>query len=427
MFKWLYKIGQQYRNPSISKWYFFLKNSEKWTIKELEIYQFQKLKELVEIAYNHSDYYKAIFDKNNLKTNDIATLEDIVKIPILEKDELLKLNKEIHTNKRFKKRFKAITSGSTGKSLSFYREESADSFNRASVMRGYSWYNVKPWDKNGYFWGFNFSFKDKIKTTFKDYLQNRFRIFNYQKETFNTFVKKLDKASYIHGYSSAIYHTAKLINQKNIPKPSGIKMVKGTSEKIFDSYQTEIKKAFGVKMISEYGATESGIIAFECKYGNMHVNMEGVLVEEVENELIITNLQMHSFPVIRYKLGDYIRLASREKECNCGMQHQILDEVTGRIGSDVYGKENVYPSFTFYYIFKNLDKKEKIQLNYQVIQKEKGKLTFKVEQKLPKFEAELLRKEIEKYFTNDIDFIIIDNQNLLSEGKKMKSFVSEIP
>ncbi|APG64687.1 capsule biosynthesis protein CapK [Tenacibaculum todarodis] len=427
MFKWLYKIGQQYRNPSISEWYVFLKNSEKWTKKELEVYQFKKLKELIEVAYYQSKYYKKLFDTNNLKPQDIKSLKDISKIPVLEKEDVLKFNKEIHTNKKFKRRFKAITSGSTGNSLSFNREESADSFNRASVMRGYSWYNVNPWDKNGYFWGFNFSFKDKIKTTFKDYLQNRFRIFNYEKETFNKFVKKLDKATYIHGYSSAIYHAAKLINQKNIPKPSGIKMVKGTSEKIFDSYQTEIRKAFGVKMISEYGATESGIIAFECKFGNMHVNMEGVLLEEIGNELIVTNLQMQSFPIIRYKLGDYIRLASNEKKCDCGMQHQILEEVTGRIGSDVYGKENVYPSFTFYYIFKNLDKKENIQLNYQAIQKEKGKLIFKVEQKLLKFEVELLRKEIEKYFTKDIEFVILDSQNLLSEGKKMKSFVSEIP
>ena len=29
-------------------------------------------------------------------------------------------------------------------------------------------------------------------------------------------------------------------------------MIKGTSEKIFDKYQEEAKKAFGMKMVSEY-------------------------------------------------------------------------------------------------------------------------------------------------------------------------------
>ena len=30
-----------------------------------------------------------------------------------------------------------------------------------------------------------------------------------------------------------------------------------------------------------FRSTESGIIAFECPEGKMHINMEGVLVEEI--------------------------------------------------------------------------------------------------------------------------------------------------
>ena len=98
-------------------------------------------------------------------------------------------------------------------------------------------------------------------------------------------------------------------------KPAHIKMIKGTSEKYSINYQEEVKKAFGTKIVSEYGATESGVIAFECPEGNMHINMEGVLVEEIENEIVVTNLQMTSFPLIRYKLGDYIQLAPESKQC----------------------------------------------------------------------------------------------------------------
>lgn len=64
-----------------------------------------------------------------------------------------------------------------------------------------------------------------------------------------------------------------------------------------------MEKAFGAKIISEYGAAESGLIAYECpECGNMHINMENVIVEESEGEIVVTNLLSRSFPIIRYKL-----------------------------------------------------------------------------------------------------------------------------
>ncbi|WP_373940755.1 hypothetical protein OEG92_12070 [Polaribacter sejongensis] len=203
-------------------------------------------------------------------------------------------------------------------------------------------------------------------------------------------------------------------------------MIKGTSEKIFESYHSEIKKAFGLDIISEYGATESGIIAYECIEGNMHLNMEGVLVEEVDGEIIITNLQLQSFPIIRYQLGDYISLAPRDKKCACGMNHLILEEVTGRIGENVYGIHNTYPSLYFYYIFKNLSKREHLNLNYQVIQDKKGVLEFRLEQEINDIEMTLLRDEIKVYFKQDILISIFTNVKLLAVNGKFKSFISNV-
>jgi phenylacetate-CoA ligase len=203
-------------------------------------------------------------------------------------------------------------------------------------------------------------------------------------------------------------------------------MVKGTSEKIFKSYHDEVIKAFGTKIISEYGATESGIIAFECPEGNMHINMEGVLVEEIDHEIIVTNLQMKSFPIIRYKLGDYIELDKSEFKCKCGRNHKILKEVTGRIGLPIYGNTEIYPSFTFYYIFKNLDLQYSIKLNYQIIQKEKGILLVRIEQQLQKDERKKMNLEFVKYFGSDIQFELEEKCVLKFENGKLKSFISLI-
>lgn len=425
-YKWIFKIGQQVRNPSINKWFLFLKKSENWTLEELEAYQLKQLKELLEFANEYAPYYKKHFKKFDVNISEITSLEDLKKVPAISKKELLQHTNEIHTQHTFKKLIRATTSGSTGESLVFNREEAADSFNRAAIFRGYSWYDIQPWEKNGYFWGFNFSFKEKLKTKLLDFLQNRFRIFSYEQKAFEQFVKKLKNAKYIHGYSSMLYQTAKLINSRGLEKPKQLKMVKGTSEKIYENYQEEVQKAFGLKIISEYGATESGIIAFECPEGNMHINMEGVLVEEENNEILVTNLQMKSFPIIRYQLGDYIQLAPKDEVCACGKKHRILKEVTGRIGGHIYGEKETYPSLYFYYIFKNLVKNNSLKLNYQVIQNTKGKLIFKIEQNITETQRQLLNKEIKKYFKEDIVCKILNNQTLQSHQGKFKSFISNI-
>lgn len=424
MNKLIYKIGASFRSPSIDYCYRFLKKTESWSYDELQDYQLEKLIDLINHAYLNSSYYRGLFDKNNLNPMDIKSLNDLYKIPITSKEQLILNTNEIEIVDSSKKYFLASTSGSTGESLQFKRNEFADSFTRAAIMRGYSWYNVYPWERNGYFWGFNFTFSAKLKTTFLDIIQNRFRLFDYQNKSIKSFIKKLKKASYIHGYSSMIYETAKIVNQQYLPKPQNLKMIKGTSEKIYDSYQEEVKKAYGLNIISEYGAAETGIIAFECPEGNMHINMEGVIVEEIDNEIIVTNLQMHSFPIIRYRLGDYIKLS--DKKCFCGMHHKIIEEVTGRIGDLVYGKEQQYPSLYFYYIFKNLAKNQSLFLTYQVVQKAKGELIFLIEQELSFEEKENLEKEIKVYFKNDIHFIINENQVIKSTDKKLKSFISTI-
>lgn len=423
-FKTIFKIGQALRNPSINYWLKFLLETDFWSQEQLENYQVERLKELLVFAKKNSKFYQKLY--KDIPVENITSLDFLKQIPVLTKKDLLNNNTNIHTQYPFKKLLKASTSGSSGESLVFQREEQADSFNRASIFRGYSWYNIQPWEKNGYFWGFNFSFSQRLKTQLLDVLQNRFRVFGYDDTSFNDFVKKLQKATYVHGYSSMIFQTAKLINEKGYQKPKNIKMIKGTSEKIFEKYQDEVQKAFGLNIISEYGATESGIIAFECPHGNMHLNMEGVIVEEENHEILVTNLQMKSFPIIRYKLGDYIRLAPKDFQCPCGRSHRVLDEVTGRIGENIYGENNIYPSLYFYYIFKNLVNNKALKLNYQVVQNKKGTLQFRIEQELSKLELTHLQEEIVKYFNDDIEFSILQNQKLIETKGKFKSFVSNI-
>ena len=423
--KCIYSLGMRARNGKILSCYNFLKDSETWSIEKLEAHQLTLLRDLVSNAYANSPHYKAKFDDAGLSPADIQSLSDLKLIPVTTKEEVLNNSASIQITDCKEKLFFSETSGSTGKPLVFYRNQGWDAWHNASVLRGYSWHNVHPWERNGYLWGYNIAPRKRLKVRLLDILQNRFRLFSYKDKDIHEFVDKLEDAEYLGGYSSMIYEVAKNINSQNKSDKYRLKMVKGTSEKIYEAYQIEAEKAFGRKIVSEYGSAEAGIIAFECAHGHMHINMETVLVELVDNEIVVTNLVSKSFPIIRYKLGDYIKL-NREINCSCGMVHPVIDEVTGRVGSVIYGKRSSYPSLTLYYVFKNLALGPNIVLNYQVVQNYKGVIDVFIESVLSDNVRNILGKEFVKYFSDDIDIKIIDNYKRNDPHCKKKDFISNI-
>lgn len=424
--KLIYRKGIRLRNPKIDTCWDWLCQSQFWTRSELESEQLRRLRKLMIAAYENAPYYREKMQSAGLRPENVASLDDLTRIPPTSKDDLLRCRGGIQWRVPGEKHFYSETSGSTGKPLVFYRNQDWDAWHRASAYRGYGWYGVKPWQRNGYLWGYNFSWKRALKTRVLDLLQNRFRLFSYKDEEIDAFISKLRSASYLSGYSSMIYEVAKRVNanRQALSFPH-LKMIKGTSEKIFDKYRDEVKAAFGIPIISEYGAAEAGIIAFECPSGAMHVNMETVIVEEINNEVLVTNLVSTSFPIIRYKLGDYIRL-DKTSRCACGMEHPIVLEVLGRVGKVIHGKTSQYPSLTLYYVFKNLAMEHGLILNYQATQSHKGALVLRIEGRLEESHRIALSKEIDKYFARDLDVQIKDEEELHTRKGKKADFVSEI-
>lgn len=421
----LFYLGVWWRNPSLSKSIKELMQTDFASLDDLEKIQEKKLHKLLNIAFEKSPYLKEKYFAAGVKREDIKSIADLVKLPVIDKDELRINSSSINSTIKFKKIFLSETSGTSGQPLKFNKNEEWDSINRAAMFRGYSWYGVKPWDKNGYFWGYNIDIKSQKKIKLLDSLQNRFRIFSYEKDEIIRFSKKLSQAKYLEGYSSMIYEVAKIINlTPQLEKPVGIKLIKGTSEKIYDNYHDETIKAFGSKIRSEYGAAEAGLIAFECPQGYMHINSENVIVEIEDGEILVTNLVSHSFPIIRYKLGDKISLAPEEFRCNCGRQHPVILDVLGRVGKKIIGFNETYPSLTFYYVFKNLALNSGIVLNYQAVQNKKGFVLLKIEQ--DRLEEDLVSKELEKYFKNDIRFEVQYNVVLHAMDGKLKDFITTL-
>ena len=420
--KYLYLIGERVKNPHLKTHLKNLLKTDFSTLDELEKIQLDRLKKLLTHAKKHTNYYKDIlkdFDIENM------SLDDLKKIPILTKDILKANADDLRIDLEGQSLIKAETSGTTGDVFLFNKNIEWDASFRAAQYRGYSWYGVKPWEKSLYFWGFKKSFKDKLKIRLLDFLLNRYRFFDYTNEEFEKAAKRIRESTYIAGYSSSIHMMAEYFKKRGY-KFDNIKMVKGTAEKVYDSYHKAVKEVFGRKITSEYGSAEAGVIAYECPEGNMHIVMENVIVEEIDNKIIVTNLWAYSLPFIRFELGDYVVL-DNETKCPCGREHKIIKEVTGRIGRKIYGKEKVYSTININHTFKNLSFKYGIELAYSAKQYEKGKMVFEIikdESIDEDIAAQKLKESAYEYFKDDLDVEVKFVEYKEGKSKKQKDFES---
>src|SRR5208337_3473893 len=80
---------------------------------------------------------------------------------------------------------------------------------------------------------------------------------------------------------------------------------------------------------TSYGLAELAPVATPCRYGNMHINMECGILEEIDGYLYVTDLDNNVMPFIRYKTGDEGKIIEG-KTCDCGLAHPILYDVKGR-------------------------------------------------------------------------------------------------
>lgn len=118
-----------------------------------------------------------------------------------------------------------------------------------------------------------------------------------------------------------------------------LKFIEVTGAKLNANYKNKVEHIFNAKTYSQYGCREVWNIAYECEYGNLHINEENLIVDIVdendqiitesgkEGEVIITNLNNKITPFVKYYLGDYAKI--KYDKCPCGRCTRII-ELTGK-------------------------------------------------------------------------------------------------
>jgi phenylacetate-CoA ligase len=301
----------------------------------------------VKYAYSVSAYREK-YKKHGVQLNDIRSLEDINKLPVMTKSDIMDFYPEGIVPNGFNKNHSYLksTSGSTGTSVSVYCDlfsavKSLIGFARMLKIYGGSWYKTKValvvdltsgTEENVVFIEGGSPFIEKIFL-----LDNIAYIHKYQRV--ENIINQLNKfkPEYL-GSSPNMLRKFALLKNKGHGIESKPKYIFSSCE-ILDSHTRKIiEDAFDTRVFDFYGATETGPIAFQCATEeHYHVHSDFVFLEFLDNDgkhidygkkgtILVTKLYGGGTPIIRYNgLGDIA--VPIEENCSSGITTQMIQKI----------------------------------------------------------------------------------------------------
>ncbi len=421
----------------------FLEKSQWFTPEKLRENQEKSLKQLIHHAYDTVPYYHRIFNERGLKADDIKTVEDLGKLPVLKKGTIMhNWNNNISNYYPRRKLILSNTGGSTGETLRFYVTKENREWSWATRLRSYRWAGFEVGDRYAYLWGLRIdvprftSFRSKIENVIRKRLL--LNCFLMTEQTLKEYARKLIafKPKVIYGYAHFVYLLAKFIEQKGL---DGIEVeaVITDSQKLLDHERSLIEKVFGCKVWDHYHNLENGTFAAECsEHSGYHLNVENHILEFVRDgeqvapremgAILVTDLRNYGMPFIRYDNGDIG--SPGDSVCQCGRSLPIMSSIYGRHSDVLVSKDGRFVFFPFYN-FDDLLMETKIK-QYQIIQEtyEKFVIRLVIDERYAGEETENIMKIMHNQFGEDIDveFDFVESIPPSKSGKH-RFIVSKVP
>ncbi len=336
------------------------KEAECCAHKKTEELQLERLRHMVEKAYDRVPFYKKKFDEAGIRPSDITSLSDIEKIPFTTKNDM----REEYPFGLFAEPMKNVvrvhaSSGTTGKPVvAGYTKSDLDNWStaiaRLATAAGVSDEDVAQisFGYGLFTGGFGLHYGlEKIGTTIVPMSSG-----NTQKQIM--LMQDFGTTALIATPSYAMY-ISEVIEEMQLPK-SNFKLKYGLfgSEGMSEEMRATLEKRFGALVTTNYGLTEvSGPgVSGECEYKcGQHINEDMFYVEIIDpntgkvlpygekGEVVITTLTKEAMPVLRYRTRDISYLIP--EPCRCGRTTWRLANIEGRTDDMLIIKGvNVFPS-----------------------------------------------------------------------------------
>lgn len=316
-----------------------------WSRDRLEDLRRRKLAELLDYCYRRIPYYRQKFEEIGAYPQDIATLEDLRAIPILEKETLRDCLEEFSDPQADRRHWISYrSSGSTGVPLEL-RYDPAERWRMGhTVTRELLYDGLKPWHRL-------VNITEPRHAAPKNRWYHRLGLMNEQFlslhdpcETNLTELRKIQPHALI-GFPSILMLIGQQMHQDG-KAPLRPELLFTLAEVLSPTDREILKTLWQVEPIDLYGANEVGHIAFQCRERRgYHINTDSLHVEILDGdrpagigergEVVVTSLDLRVVPVIRYRVGDVAQML--EGSCSCGCRFPLLGQIAGRSDGFIVG------------------------------------------------------------------------------------------
>jgi len=274
--------------------------------------------------------------------------------PVLEKEELLENLGEISTIEE-KSAEVSLTGGTTGASMKvlYTRNDIQD---RNAILDYFR-------SQHGYQLGMRtawFSGKDLVREKdlakglcYRDDWVNNIRFFstfhiserNFEAywDAFTRFAPK-----FIVGFPSSVLDLCSMALDRGLSFKGCVEVFFPTAETVLPRHRDVIGKVLGCRLVDQYASSEGAPFILECAYGALHIHPLTGIFEVVdsdlqpanEGEILVTSFSTYGTPLIRYRIGDRVKLAQPNRRCACGSVFPIVEYIDGRNSDFLWSPEN---------------------------------------------------------------------------------------
>ena len=420
------------------RYYELLRISEWYSPEQIRDLQETKLQQLIRHAYLHVPYYAEMMERADLKPEDIGTVEDLRKLPLLSKADLREnLYFDLFAdNHRKPEMLKIATSGSTGEPLVLYADRRQLEMRWATTFRAAEWTGWRFGDRQARLWHQTLGMSRT--QIFREYLDAWFmrRMFipayELNEEKLAGLIEQLRRFRpvLIDGYAEIFNFLAHYARKNGIHglQPKAIM----TSAQIMPPQVREvIEREFKTSVFDKYGSREFSGIAYECDHHQgHHIMAESYIVEILKEgrpakpgelgEVVITDLNNFAVPLIRYRIGDLAVAVDPNEVCSCGRGLPRIGRIEGRAQAVVLCANGTWLPGTFFaHLFKDYDFAVR---QYQVVQRVENAIELKIvpESGFSVVVQEEILHHLHRFMgeTMRIDVEIVDHIPMVRTGKR---------
>ena len=337
-------------------------------------------------------FWRTRFAKAGLAPTEITNLSSLGSLPLLTKSDLrehgdLLLIQGVQRETLHRH----TTSGSTGVSVTVYRDEPCQQFKRGATLRCDEWTGWRLGERVAAIWGnpqIRTDWKGKLRRNLLDRTYVYLDTLKMNEQSMQVFAETLiaQRPSLLFGHAHSLYLFASFLRAKRPEARIRPKGVLSTCMVLHDFERELIASVFDCPVINRYGCEEVSLIASECRTGEgLHVNAECVYVELLDEHgepcppgkpgrVVVTDLHNRAMPMIRYEVGDMAVWADRP--CSCGRTLPLLARIEGRVADYVLTRAGDYISGIS--LTENFAVKIPGVAQMQIVQEEIDRFTFNI-------------------------------------------------